>query len=82
MIRNSKITTTRVERKHELKLDGEMIRDAISQELAAQGEDRIPANATVTFWVPGGADWSNTSFDIDEENPVTIRWSIVEEIEQ
>jgi hypothetical protein len=32
------------------------------------------SSAIVCFNVPGGADWSNCSFDIDAENPVVVTW--------
>jgi len=35
----------------------------------------IPDDAEVMFRVPGGADWSGTNIDIDDENPVIV-WYI------
>lgn len=35
---------------------------------------KIPDGAAVTFTVPGGADWSNTSIDIDADNPIRVAW--------
>lgn len=34
----------------------------------------IPEDVTIAFTTPGGGDWSNTSIDIDAENPVTASW--------
>jgi hypothetical protein len=48
--------------------------------LASQGQ-QIPDAATVSFHVPGGGDWSNTSIKIDEENPIYIEWK-TETVEQ
>lgn len=36
--------------------------------------DNVPDNASVTLRVPGGADWSNETLDIDKHTPVEIRW--------
>jgi hypothetical protein len=70
---------TRTETRHTLRLSGKLLCDIVSQELAAQGADRIPANATVVVHIPGGGDWSNTELDIDERHPVEISWNTVEE---
>lgn len=42
--------------------------------LAHAGYTDIPADARVEFDVPGGGDWSNTSIDIDDQNPLVITW--------
>jgi len=34
----------------------------------------IPDDVTISFHVPGGGNWSNTSIDIDDGNPVYIEW--------
>lgn len=39
-----------------------------------------PLNAEVTVLVPGGDDWTNTELDIDEETPIQITWTEVEEL--
>jgi predicted ATP-dependent serine protease len=33
-----------------------------------------PRNADIFVQVPGGGDWSNTSLDISDENPVVVSW--------
>jgi len=34
----------------------------------------IPDSATLYFSVPGGGDWSNTTINICEENPISVEW--------
>jgi hypothetical protein len=41
----------------------------------------IPDRATISFHIPGGGDWSNTSIKIDDENPIYIEWQ-TETVEQ
>jgi hypothetical protein len=37
---------------------------------------RLPKNAEITFAIPGGGDWSNTTVDIDAfDLPLTARWT-------
>lgn len=47
-------------------------------ELLRKDGVEIPKGATVQFVVPGGGDWSGQAIDIDDENPVTIEWTIRE----
>lgn len=69
-------TRTRVTRNCEIRLNRRDILEAVRQELKAQGNAQaIPDNAEIEFFVPGGADWSNISIDIDDENPVVISWT-------
>lgn len=46
----------------------------IRELLAKQGFD-IPSSATITVYVPGGGDWSNTELDIGTSHPVCIDWT-------
>ncbi len=64
-------TTTRIERN--VDLGSVQIIDLL------KGALDIPDNAEVYFTVPGGADWSNCKIDVDQENPITIRWVEVTE---
>lgn len=34
---------------------------------------KVPADATISVYVPGGGDWSHSDLDINE-HPVTIVW--------
>lgn len=43
---------------------------------------KVPYEAAVRFNVPDGGDWSNTSIDVDAENPVEIQWVETQESEQ
>lgn len=45
--------------------------------IASLGYD-IPTNAVISVCVPGGGDWSNTSLDIDKDNPIQIEWVTVD----
>lgn len=38
-------------------------------------KNRAPENASVTFHVPGGGDWSNRDVDVDDFNHVKLSWS-------
>lgn len=38
----------------------------------------IPDNATVSFHVPRGGDWSDTEIEIDNENVAWVQWSTSE----
>lgn len=68
--------TVRTTRACTIKLDKALILNMLRQELKAQGfaGSILPTSADVEFHVPGGADWSNCSIDIDEENPVYVTW--------
>lgn len=68
-------TRTRITRNCEIRLTGADLREAVNQELKAQGHGAIPEDAAIEFFVPGGADWSSTAIDIDERNPVIISWT-------
>ena len=35
----------------------------------------VPVNASVTFEVPGGGNWSGTDLDIDDDYPVVVEWT-------
>ena len=76
-----KAVNTVTTRTFELQLNGRDIIDCVRQELKAQGGHNIadlPDNAEVTFYVPGGGDWSNTSIDITDEYPIRISWKITD----
>lgn len=69
---------TCVTRRFEIQLTREDIITAVKQEMKASGNSQmlnIPDSAEVEFYVPGGADWSNTSIEIDDENPVIVTWT-------
>ena len=34
----------------------------------------IPETAEVSFRVPGGGDWSNTTIEVDVDCPICIQW--------
>lgn len=59
----------------ELRLNREDLLTAVRQECKAQNIAPPPKNATVEFHVPGGADWSHTDIDINDDNPVIIHWT-------
>ncbi|OXE37512.1 MAG: hypothetical protein CGW95_00950 [Phenylobacterium zucineum] len=52
--------------------------DEILALLRTSGID-VPPTAKVTFYVPGGGDYSNETLDVDRDNPVTVSWQYVEE---
>ena len=55
-----------------IKLSGKEIIELLNQ----SGEyhtDEIPSDANVTFTVPGGADWSHMSLEVDEY-PIEVSW--------
>lgn len=69
-------TSTVVTRDHTVQLSGKDIIYLLRQELKAQGvQHQPPDDAEVEFSVPGGGDYSNCNLDIDEDQPVTVRWS-------
>lgn len=70
-LQTQKTTTIR----HEITLD----RDALLKLLREQLH--IPENADVYFQVPGGGDWSNTSVDVDDENPIHVKWTVTTDAE-
>jgi len=61
--------STVTETVHRIDISGAVIRD-----LLARAGYTVPDSATVSFLVPSGADWSNTHVDVDDENPVYVRW--------
>lgn len=61
--------TTTVRRDCELILTSDHIRALLSK-----SGIHIPDGVTVQFTVPRGGDYSGMTLDIDEENPLTIRW--------
>lgn len=65
----------RTTEKFSITLPGDELREMISQELAAQGLDRLPPDTYIYVQVPGGGDWSNTDLDLSEY-PVEIRWTV------
>lgn len=65
-----KITNTTTVTQTVINLTGKDVAELLSK----SGID-IPSNAAIEFHVPGGADWSNTAFDIDAEHPITVSWS-------
>jgi hypothetical protein len=42
----------------------------------------VPASAAVVVKVPGGADWSNTDLDIDDDTHITVRFESSETTEE
>lgn len=73
-------THTTIRKRVTATVTGSTIREALNQELKANGSIvRIPADATVEFHVPGGADWSDTEIKIDDQHPIHISWETVEE---
>ena len=40
--------------------------------LTKTGKIKASKETLVTFTVPGGGDWSNTTIKIDKEHPITI----------
>ncbi len=39
----------------------------------------VPANAKVSFHVPGGGDWSHVDVSIDSETPIYVEWETTEQ---
>lgn len=70
-----KITShTRTTRRHEMSLS----RESLIKALQVCGVE-VPKDASVTFTVPGGGDWSNCTIDVDREHPINIEWTVVED---
>lgn len=67
--------TIRTEVRKRVELSGGELRKLIK---TATGQD-LPARAEIFVEVPGGADWSNTSLNIDNRTPVIITWTGVSE---
>jgi hypothetical protein len=71
-------TVCRIDRTHEIRIEGKELIKLVNQELKASKQgpsiSLVPENAEVFITVPGGADWSNTDLDIDSRSPVIIRW--------
>jgi hypothetical protein len=74
-MRKFKTTRTRITEKFSAVLDREELLQAINNELAAQGEKRIPEDAYLFITVPGGGDWSNTQLDLAEHH-LEILWTV------
>lgn len=70
-----KVTTRTITRKDKTI---QLTRDNILELLWGADYD-IPTDATVEFRVPGGGDFANCNIDIDEDNPVIISFTTVEE---
>lgn len=70
---------TRIEESFEIKLTGADILKLIAAAGLHDGD--IPKSAEVMFHVPGGADWSNCSLEVDDY-PITIQWRQVDEMEE
>ena len=68
------VVTTKVTKTHRLEMSG---RNIISM-LRSDGLD-VPPNATVTFEVPTGGDYSGMTVDVNGDHPVTISWTTHEE---
>lgn len=62
------LQTTRIS--YELTLSADALRAVL-----VQTGYKIPEGASIIFTVPGGGDWSHTTIDITEENPVSVRWT-------
>jgi hypothetical protein len=60
------LTTSVTHHKHTVKVSGRMIRELLPL--------NIPQDATVSFRVPSGGDWSDMHADVDEQNPVWVCW--------
>lgn len=73
-IKTSLTTTTETTRVSTILLTGKQIADMVCEVNGVRLSGRI----SVTFDVPGGADWSNTTLEIDEEHPVTVTWTEVD----
>lgn len=56
----------------------EINRPFLIEMLEAQGH-KIPAGADIYVQVPGGGDWSNTSLEVDHENPIIVTWTEIDE---
>jgi hypothetical protein len=59
---------------HVLPLTGKQLIEMLR--LDAKMTVEVPADATVSFRVPSGGDWSGTEIEIDGDNPVQISWTI------
>lgn len=58
-----------------VKLTGKEIIFLLRQELKARGvSNGLPDDAEVEFSVPSGSDYSGCILDIDELNPIIVRW--------
>lgn len=56
-------------------------REDIIEALQKAGHD-VPDNATVSFRVPGGGDWSNMSVEITRDDPVRVCWKTKEVVDE
>ncbi len=65
-----KLVRTETKTSYSIELSGADIINLLNEAGVA-----APKNAVVEFDVPGGGDWSNMSVDIDQDNPVTVRWT-------
>jgi hypothetical protein len=72
-------TTTRVvtTKSHELRISNELI-----LALLRNAGARVPSDAEVHFHVPGGGNWSNTSIEVSDEDPVHVTWKDENEYEE
>jgi len=61
------ITTTK---RHTIILSGEDITELLG----------VPEDASVSFDVPGGGDWSNMTIGIDCDLPITVSYTQVEDV--
>jgi hypothetical protein len=73
-IKVKKTITTTTE--HELALNNKDILEALHQMGYV-----IPDGAVASFFVPGGGDSSNMEIEIDDENPISINWTVTTEAE-
>ena len=55
------------------KIDLIVNRQKFLELLEAAGYD-IPENASICMVVPGGGDWSGLDLDVDDDNPIHIRY--------
>jgi hypothetical protein len=69
-------TIKTVTRRYKLKLSDTDIIDLLQGKQRCQN---VPDNAVVTFHVPGGGDWSNTTMEVCSANPVTVEWTVTSE---
>lgn len=72
----NKSTVVRTTENHQIKLTSDDIRDLIRSKY---GEDKVPDHAEIFVTVPGGGDWSGLGLGIDDDSPVTIRWTEIHE---
>lgn len=51
------------------------------RELLIHAGHKVPENAKVTIWIPGGGDYSNCSLDVTDQNQLDIQWKVEKDTE-